>query len=303
MERLKTLKQFEIEVPEAEYAPPGHTACAGCSAAALMRQVLKLLGPKVMMTNPASCSGYFARALEAPLCRALFESAAAWAAGMRAALDVRGDKETIVLAWAGDGGTYDIGLQSLSAAAERNEDFVYACYDNEGYMMTGMQRSSATPAGAWSTTTPLPQPKREHKKDIVGIMAAHRIPYLATATIAYPDDLIRKVLKAKSIKGTRFFNLLCPCPTGWRFPPHLSVKLSRLAVQSRIFPLLEVEDGVRWIVQQPKQRVPVSEYIKEQGRFAHLSEADIEAIERDVNKEWELLLAKASVVDVEGFVE
>ena len=295
MEKLKAVEQFGIEVPTAEYAPPGHTACAGCPGAAMLRQVLKFLGPKVMMTNPASCSGYFARALEAPLCRSLFEASAAWGTGMRAALDVRGVKDTIILVWAGDGGTYDIGIQALSAAAERNEDFIFACYDNEGYMMTGMQRSSATPAGAWSTTTPLPQGKKDRKKDIIGIMAAHRIPYVATATIGYPEDFIRKVLKAKSIRGTRFLNLLTPCPTGWRFAPHLSVKVSRMAVQSRVFPLLEVEDGVRWTVQQPGQRIPVRDYIKMQGRFAHLSEADIEAMAREVDEEWELLLAKASV--------
>lgn len=296
MEGLRTLKQFGIEVPEAEYAPPGHTACAGCPGAGMMRQILKLLGPKVVLTNPASCSGYFARAVETPLCRCLFEVAAASGTGLRAALDVRGDKETIVLVWAGDGGTVDIGIQALSAAAERNEDFIYACYDNEGYMMTGMQRSSATPAGAWTTTTPLPQPKKERKKDIVGIMAAHRIPYVATATIAYPEDLIRKVLKAKTIKGTRFFNLLAPCPTGWRFPTELSVKLARMAVDSRVFPLLEVEDGVRWTVQQPQQGTSVRDYIKTQGRFGHLSEAEIEAMEKSVHEEWELLVAKASSV-------
>jgi len=296
MEKLRTLKQFGIEVPEAEYAPPGHTACAGCPGAAMMRQMLKLLGPKVVLTNPASCSGYFARAVEVPLCRCLFEVAAASGTGIRAALDVTGDRETIVLVWAGDGGTADIGIQALSAAAERNEDFIYACYDNEGYMMTGMQRSSYTPARAWPTTTPLPQPKKERKKDIVGIMAAHRIPYVATATIAYPEDLIRKVLKAKTMRGTRFFNLLAPCPTGWRFPPSLSVKLARMAVEGRVFPLLEVEDGLRWTVQEPQGRISVGDYIKMQGRFGHLREADIEAIENSVHEEWELLLAKASRV-------
>jgi len=297
MGKNKTLKQFGIEVPEAEYAPPGHTACAGCAGAAMLRQMLKFLGPKVIMTNPASCSGYFGRALEVPLCRCLFEAAAASGTGIRAALDVMGDKETNVLVFAGDGGTYDIGIQALSAAAERNEDFIYACYDNEGYMMTGMQRSSATPAGAWSTTTPLPRPKRERKKDIIGIMAAHRIPYVATATIAYPEDFIKKVLKAKEMRGTRFFDLLAPCPTGWRFDTKFSVRLSRMAVQSRVFPLLEVEDGIHWKMQQPKETIPVRDYIEAQGRFSHLKEADIEAIEKDVDESWELLIAKASVVE------
>ena len=296
MEGLKTLKQIGVEVPEAEYAPPGHSACGGCTGAALLRQLLKLLGPKVMVTNPASCSGYFGRALEVPLCRSLFAAAAAWGTGMRAALDVRGDKETVVLVWAGDGGTYDIGLQALSASAERNEDFIFACYDNEGYMMTGMQRSSATPARAWSTTTPLPTPKKERKKDIIGIMVAHHIPYVATATIAYPEDLIRKVSKARALRGLRFLNLLAPCPIGWRFPPHLGVKLSRMAVQSHVFPLLEVEDGIRWTVQQPKATIAVSEYIKAQGRFAHLSEADLAALENEVNEEWQLIFSRASTI-------
>ncbi len=296
MKGLKALKQIGLEVSEVEYAPPGHTACAGCTGAALLRQILKLLGPKVMVTNPASCSGYFARALEVPLCRSLFAAAAAWGTGMRAALDVRGDKETVVLVWAGDGGTYDIGLQALSASAERNEDFIFACYDNEGYMMTGMQRSSATPAGAWSTTTPLPAPKKERKKDIVGIMAAHRIPYVATATIAYPEDLIRKVLKARALRGLRFLNLLAPCPTGWRFLPHLGVKLARMAVQSHVFPLLEVEDGIRWTVQQPKTTIAVSEYIKAQGRFTHLNEAGLAAIENEVDEEWRRIENRAGII-------
>ena len=297
MVKTKTLKQFGIEVPEAEYAPPGHTACAGCPGAAMLRQMLKFLGPKVIMTNPASCSGYFGRALEVPLCRCLFEAAAASGTGIRAALDVIGDKETNVLVFAGDGGTYDIGIQALSATAERNENLIYACYDNEGYMMTGMQRSSATPERAWSTTTPLPQPKAERKKDIISIMAAHRIPYVATASIAYPQDFIGKVLKAKATEGMRFFNLLAPCPTGWRFDTKLSVKLARMAVQSRVFALLEVEDGVRWKVKQPKEKVPIKDYIRLQGRFSHLTDADIEAIEQEVDEEWKFLLAKASVVE------
>jgi len=163
--------------------------------------------------------------------------------------------------------------------------------------MTGMQRSSATPARAWSTTTPLPQPKRERKKDIVGIMAAHRIPYIATSSVAYPDDFVSKVLKAREMEGMRFFNLLAPCPTGWRFDSKFSVKLARMAIQSRIFPLVEVEDGIHWKVKQPKETIPVRDYIRAQGRFSHLKEADIEAIEKDVDEEWKLLIAKASVVE------
>ena len=163
-------------------------------------------------------------------------------------------------------------------------------------MMTGMQRSGSTPAGAWTTTTPLPNPKKERKKDMVAILAAHRVPYVATATLAHPNDFVRKILKAKAMKGTRFFNFLAPCPTGWRFPANLSVKLARMAVQSKVFPLVEVEDGVRWTMLEPKDSIPVRDYIRMQGRFAHLSDTDIEATQEQVDKDWELLLSKATVV-------
>lgn len=297
MEKTRTLSQSGLEVSDKEYAPPGHTACAGCGGASTLRILLKLLGPKVMVTNPASCSGYFARALQVPLCRSLYESAAAWGTGMRAALDVLGDKDTVVLVFAGDGGTVDIGLQSLSATVERNEDIVYVCYDNEGYMMTGMQRSGATPAGAWTTTTPIPQPKVEAKKDIIAILAAHGIPYAASATLGYHEDFVSKVLKAKAIKGSRFLNILAPCPTGWRSDPQLSFKVARMAVQSHAFPLLEVQDGLKWIVQRPKQTISVKEYLSLQGRFAHLSEEDVEASSRAIEEKWTQLLTRASAIE------
>lgn len=296
MKTTRILKNFELEVPKAEYSPSGHAGCAGCGGAALMRQVLKVLGPKVVVTNPAGCSGAYANLITVPLCRPLFVAGAAWARGIKAGLEVRGNMETQVLVWAGDGSTYDCGLQALSSAAEKNENFIYICYDNEGYMSTGMQRSSATPAGAWTSTTPVPNIKWESKKDIVSIMAAHRIPYIATATIAYPQDLIRKLTKAKLIRGFRFFNMLAPCPSGWRYAPNLTVKISRLAVQSRVFPLLEVEDGLRYVVQQPKRKVQVREYIKMQDRFAHLTEADVKDIQTMVDREWKYLLDRATAL-------
>jgi pyruvate/2-oxoacid:ferredoxin oxidoreductase beta subunit len=154
---------------------------------------------------------------------------------MRAALDARGNTSTQVIAVGGDGGTYDIGLQALSAAAERDENFIYLCYDNEGYMNTGVQRSSATPPGAWTTTTPAG--KTERKKNLPAIMMAHRIPYMATATPAYPDDFLAKVRKAKDMRGLRFLQVLSPCPPGWGIPTESTLKLARLAVQSRVFPL------------------------------------------------------------------
>jgi pyruvate/2-oxoacid:ferredoxin oxidoreductase beta subunit len=181
----------------------------------------------------------------------------------------------------------------LSGAAERNEDFIYICNDNEGYMNTGTQRSSATPFLAWTTTTPVMQPKENPKKDIMAIMADHQIPYAATATVAYPEDLFRKLEKAKKIQGTRFIHLLSPCPPGWRISSELVVKISRLAVRSRVFPLYEIENGRTYTLQEEPYVVPVKEYLKLQGRFSHLKEQDIEEIQRRVDDAWERLLRRA----------
>jgi len=162
--------------------------------------------------------------------------------GLKAAYRKRGMEDVCVVGWAGDGGTYDIGIQALSGAAERNEDVVYVCYDNEAYMNTGIQRSGGTPLGAWTSTTPVRNPKSEPKKDLDEIMVAHRIPYLATATAAYPHDMVAKFKKARSIKGMRYIHLLSTCPPGWRTPENISVQLMRSAVLSNIFPLYEVEN-------------------------------------------------------------
>jgi pyruvate/2-oxoacid:ferredoxin oxidoreductase beta subunit len=217
----------------------------------------------------------------------------ATASGVRAALDIRGDRESVVAVWAGDGGTFDIGIQALSGAAERNEDFIYICNDNEGYMNTGTQRSSATPYLAWTTTTPVRQPKENPKKDMMAIMADHQIPYAATATLAYPEDLLRKMEKARYIRGTRFIQLLSPCPPGWRIASELSVKLSRLAVRTRVFPLYEVENGRNYTIQEESHIIPVKEYLKLQGRFNHLTEKDVEETQRRVNDTYARLLRRA----------
>ena len=288
----------KIEIPLEENLGHGHLACAGCGAAVAMRLTLKALGEKTVMVFPASCwsivpgswpySSYRITAVHAG-----FVTGAATASGVRAALDVRGDDETLVAVWAGDGGTFDIGLQALSGAAERNEDLLYICNDNEGYMNTGTQRSSATPFLAWTTTTPAMQPKENPKKDIMAIMADHHIPYAATATIAYPEDLIRKLEKAKGIRGTRFIHLFSPCPPGWKMASEMSVKISRLAVRSRIFPLYEIENGRNYTIQEEHRVVSVKEYLKLQGRFSHLTEKDIETTQRNVDDTWERLLRRA----------
>jgi len=263
------------------------------------RYALKALGDNTVLIVVASCWSIIAgpfpyTAVQVPLLHTLFATGGSVASGVKAGLEARGLHDTTVMTLAGDGGTFDIGLQALSAAVERNEDFIYVCYDNEAYMNTGIQRSSATPWGAWTTTTPVKHPKEQPKKDMVAIMAAHRIPYTATATVAYPEDLIRKMQKAKGIRGSKFLHVLSPCPSGWKSEPAQSVLLSRLAVQTRVFPLYEVENGEKYTINVwPKERVPVEQYLRLQGRFAHLKPEDIQLIQENVDREWEKLVAKA----------
>lgn len=288
---------MRLTIPEEEIMQPGHLACLGCGATLAIRFVLKALGRKTVMTIPACCctviDGPFPySAYGVPIWHTAFETAASAATGIKAGLEMLGDKDTTVLAWAGDGGTFDIGIQALSGAAERGDDILYVCYDNEAYMNTGIQRSSATPLGAWTTTTPVRHPKNRPKKDIIAIMAAHRIPYTATASIGYPEDLIKKVEKAKESKETKFLHILAPCPTGWRSRPDDTVKLAKLAVETKVFPLYEVENGEIWRMTKKSKGVPVVEYLKLQGRFKHLKEEDVKQIQSNVDREYEKLLKK-----------
>ena len=289
---------MSYRISELEMLDSGHLACAGCCEILALRYVLKVLGRNAMMVVPACCAtvvdGVWPyTSVNIPFFHTAFETAAAAAAGIRAALDHQGKQDTKVLAWAGDGGTFDIGIQALSSTAERNEDILYICYDNEAYMNTGIQRSSATPWGSWTSTTPVDRPKGEPKKNIIEIMAAHRIPYCATACVAYPEDLTNKVKKAISIKGFKFMHLISPCPPGWKIPSELSIEMARIAVQSRVFPLYEVENGESYkITVMPEKVVPVRDYLSPQGRFAHLKPADIKKIQKRVDAEWEKLLHK-----------
>lgn len=281
-------------IPKEELLVSGHLACPGCCAPLAMRLVLKGLGPRTIVTLPACCWSIIAgplpqSSLKVPLLHTAFETGAAAASGIKAALQARGDQETTVLAWAGDGGTFDIGLQALSGAAERNEDIIYCCYDNEAYMNTGIQRSSATPWGAWTTTTPAGHPEAQPKKDILAILAAHRIPYAATASVAYPEDLLMKVGKARSTRGTRFLHILSPCPPGWKSADEESIELARMAVRNRVFPLLEVEEGSRWRFTVDHPGEPVEPYLRKQGRFRHLSDEQIGRIQEMVDARWETL--------------
>ncbi len=281
-----------------EYLNPGHVGCPGCGATIGLKLALRALGERTMVVIPASCvaiiAGNFPQsALNVPILHTAFATTAAAASGLRAALDLRGDTETTVLGWAGDGGTFDIGFQALSAAAERGEDFIYVCYDNEAYMNTGVQRSSSTPYGARTMTTPGRGWKRTEKKNIAEIMAAHRIPYTATASIAYPEDFERKLRVAASIRsGLRFIHLYSSCPTGWGFAPEYSVKVARMAVQSKVFPLYEIVDGVDYTINAAGDR-PVRDYVRMQSRFRHLGDEDIELIQARADAEWERLSRKA----------
>jgi pyruvate/2-oxoacid:ferredoxin oxidoreductase beta subunit len=291
---------MKLEIVDHDYMHPGHVGCPGCGAAIAMRFVLKALEEKTVMVIPACCWSIIAgpypqSTLQIPVIHTAFETGGAVASGVRAALDMHGDTETTVVTWAGDGGTFDIGFQALSGAVERNENFMYICYDNEAYMNTGVQRSSSTPYGAWTTTTPNRDWKRMRKKNIVEALVAHRIPYAATASIAYPEDLVRKIKKARAMKGSRFLHIYATCPTGWRMPSEMAVKIARMAVQTNIFPLYEVEDGLHYTLNFTPKGYLVREYFHLQGRFKHLAESDLDQIQQMVDEDWELLQKKASV--------
>jgi len=276
----------------------GILSCQGCGAPIAMRHVLRVLGKNTVFAIPACCwtiidGNYPMHSLKVPLLHVAFETAAISAVGIKAGLEVKGFKDVNVVAWAGDGGTYDIGIQALSGAAERGDDIIYICYDNEAYMNTGIQRSGSTPYKAWTTTTPYTRPNPRPKKDIIQIMAAHKIPYIATISIAYLNDLIRKTLKAKNLKGKglRFLLIYSPCPPGWRLPSsEITVKIARLAVETNFFPLYEIEDGEKYTLNFIPDKKPLKEFIKLQGRFKHLKDEEIEEMEETTQKNFERIL-------------
>jgi pyruvate ferredoxin oxidoreductase beta subunit len=284
------------ELPKEEYWFPGNASCAGCGAAIAIRLAQKALGQRTVFVVPACCtsviqSAFPFSAFATPCLNIAFEAAAAAASGVVAAYEKRGVKDVTVMAWAGDGGTVDIGLQALSGAAERGTNFIYVCYDNEAYGNTGFQRSGSSPFGSQTTTTPTG--KREHKKNVPMIMAAHGIPYVATACIAYPMDFVNKLRKAKTFVGTKYLQILTPCPPGWRYSTEKTVEMGRLAVQTGIWALYEIEQG-KFRLNPPSaglldksKRKPLEDYVKAQGRFGQLSPSDVEELKRWVDETWE----------------
>lgn len=274
----------------------GHVACGGCVEALAMRVILNAVGEDAVGVVAPSCSavilgGHPMSAAKIPFKHGTLESAAASASGLKRALRKLGRDETTVLCLAGDGGTYDIGLQALSSAAERNEDILYICFDNEGYMNTGGQKSSSTPINAATGSTPLG--KTTQKKNLVEILAAHRIPYIATASPSHPADLAAKVNKARAIRGTKVIVILIPCLPGWGVADDAAVKTARLAVESGVFPLIEVEGGLRYSLTVGKRSRPIGSYLDEQKRYRHLSAEDREALQADVDDRWSRLVAQA----------
>lgn len=286
MEVYKTL----AEIPQDEFFTGGHGGCRGCGAALAVRQAMKALGPRTIVTIPASCMATIggsglSTAWEIPFYHSLFECAPAVASGIRAALDIQGIKDVNVVSWAGDAGTADIGFQSLTGAAERQENIIHVCYDNETYMNTGGQAGSVTPYQAVTPDTPAGKPTP--RKDMLAIMAAHHPAYLATASVAYPLDLIRKFQKARTIQGFRYIHILAPCFRGWGIREDQTVQLARLAVECGLWQLYEEIGGRRRVTVVPERRIPVREYLRLQGRFKNMEEAAVEALQAEADRRFQ----------------
>jgi pyruvate ferredoxin oxidoreductase beta subunit len=284
-----------LDLPEEELVHSGNRACAGCGLSIIYRIGLKALGRDTILVVPPSCLTvlqglYPVASTQLPCLNVTFASTAAAATGVLAALKAQGRDKTTVAAWAGDGGTADIGLQALSGACERGEDLIFICYDNEAYMNTGVQRSGTTPQGVITTTTPI-KGKPQKKKDVTAIMAAHQLDYVATASASYPLDLYDKILKAKTISGPKYIHIHTPCPAGWGFDPRYSVKIGRLAVETGLFDLYEIENS-KFRLTGPskkligKKRLPVTEYFDTQSRFRAMSRDRIDDVQKEIDTKW-----------------
>lgn len=289
-------------LPDTECVLPGSAACPGCPATIALRTTFKALGKNTIMVVPACCTSVIESlhpntSFDVPVMNIAFEAAAAGASGVKAALKQQGKDDVTVLAWAGDGGTYDIGIQALSGALERQTDFIYICYNNQIYSNTGIQRSGATPYGAWTTTTV--GGKTEFRKEMGEIIQAHHIPYAAQACISYPEDLYKKVKKAKSIKGPKYIEIMAPCPPGWRFGMEKTVEMGTLAVETGAWALYEYENDVvtfngksKLLLEKRIEPKPIEDWIKLQGRFRHLFKPKkdvkrLKEIQEHTDKVWE----------------
>ncbi len=284
----------------------GHRLCAGCGASIAVRQILLGAGEDPVVASCAtgclevSTTIYPYSSWRTPFIHNAFENSAATMSGVEAAFrglqragKIPTDKKVKFVAFGGDGGTYDIGLQSLSGAMERGHDMVYVCYDNGAYMNTGIQRSSATPFGAWATTAEVgkaQQGKVQRRKDLTSIIADHGVPYAAQSSVSHWRDLTSKAEKAFAVDGPAFINVLSPCPRGWRTMSNQSIEIAKLGVQTGFWPMFEVEDGVWRQTVKVRERKPVTDFLKPQGRFKHLfapgNEALLQAVQDEVDRYW-----------------
>ncbi len=289
-------KTTVLDLTEEEFVHPGNRACSGCSLSLLYRIGTKALGRDCIFVVPPSCLTvmqglYPVAASQLPIFNGTFASTAAIATGVRAAMKRRG-KSTQVVAWAGDGGTADIGIQALSGALERREELIYICYDNEAYMNTGVQRSGTTPQGSLTTTTPYTG-KKEAGKNVPAIVAAHNPAYVATCSAAYPLDFHDKLLKAKSIPGFKYLHIQTPCPPGWGCEERMTIKIGRAAVACGLFDMYEIEHGVKTLSEpsrrllDPAKMKPLTDYLGMQVRFRQLSDGQVAAMQQGIDEKWE----------------
>ena len=306
MSRLKNLVEREAGLPP---LAGGHSLCQGCGVPIVVRTVLNTLTSPVVVVNATGClevatTRFPTTAWNVPWIHVAFENAAAVASGVESAQRalrrrhaLPSDEDVAVVVFAGDGGTYDIGLQALSGALERGHRFLFVCYDNEGYMNTGIQRSGATPFGASTTTSPSGLEsfgKAQQRKDMTAIAIAHHVPYVGQAAASHWHDLSQKVERAAAADGPAFLNVLTNCPLGWGHEPRLGVQVLDAAVNSCFWPLYEVVDGTYRVTCEPEEIVPIEEWLRPQARFAHLLRSEnaqiVEEIQRRVTSEWEALL-------------
>ncbi len=276
---METDKLFD-EYYEKSLMQGGTGCCPGCGGPMFWRMALETLGPNTILYGDGPCAYCAIRNIKLPTFGLHFSFIADGSTGIVAALAAKGRDDITVVSSGGDGATGDISFGKVSAAAERNENMIQICIDNEAYMNTGIQKSGLTPYGAWTTTTPLG--KEAPKKSIPMIIVQHAVPYVATVSVAYPRDLKAKIKKAMGIKGFKYIHTVMPCPTGWRFNPAKSVEVVRLGVQTWAWPLWEVENGVLKLTLKPKQK-PIEEYLKAQGRFRQLSEEQIKFVQSEID--------------------
>lgn len=288
-------KMTIFDIPEEEAVWPGNPACQGCTGSIVGRLVYKALGRNSVRVEVASCAPGFMNIRVPSFYAPAFEGAGAFLTGLARGYKLINREDVTIAGLIGDGGTVDIGFQGLSAAAERNENIFWFTYDNEAYMNTGGQRSSATPRQARTTTTPISQVNRgkvEEKKNVPFIIALHRVPYVSTASVAYPEDLTAKTQYGKTLKGFKYMHIHSPCPTGWGVNSKDAIKVSRLSVESGLWPLYEILDGRQFrLTVKPKKLKPVAEALKLQGRFRHLSEKETADIQERTEENWNKLLA------------